>query len=447
MKRTLCIIFFLISVFAQAQMIVKGADSLSLHYATKMKTLIDRNQSLTNQYSIDLYGVSIYASAADKKLAKPEYKITWSELPLYKLVIKNELREEAQRILLEKGAGPFSPEIQKAYILRIPMQSELVPVEGKPLNGMRIALDPGHFANDSLTSRVEDKYIDFYLQEQGKTDSTRIHFFEAQLTYATASSLALFLRGYGAEVMITIPEQGKTALGKTYWDWKKTDYAHALDSMLAARPTDANLLKLKNPKWTNDDRLIFRYVFRDVELRKRAALINAFRPDLTVIIHYNVDEKNKDWKKATKKNYSMAFVSGSFSAGELGDSEKRFDFLRLLLTDELDQSIAFSGQVTSYFKKQLNVPLAKKSDAEYLQTSCTKTVSEGVYGRNLSLCRLVQGVLIYGETLYQDNEKECVWLNDEKLEGEIKSLRIPRTQMVAEAYLLGILDWAAQQKH
>ncbi|MGL4595990.1 MAG: hypothetical protein ACRCYO_00585, partial [Bacteroidia bacterium] len=287
MKRNFCIAFFLLSIGAQAQMIVKDADSLSLHYATKMKTLIDRNQALSNQYNIDLYGVSVYASAADKKLVKPEYKITWSELPLYKLVIKNETREEAQRILLEKGSGPFSPEIQKAYILRTPLSSEIVPIEGKPLNGMRIALDPGHFANDSLTSRVEDKYIDFYLHEQGKTDSTRINFFEARLTFSTATMLATYLRGYGAEVFITIPEQGKTALGKTYWEWKKADYAHALDSMLNVRPNDPNLQKLKNPKFNNDDRLIFRYVFRDVELRKRAALINAFRPDLTVIIHYN----------------------------------------------------------------------------------------------------------------------------------------------------------------
>ncbi|MGL4598875.1 MAG: hypothetical protein ACRCYO_15265, partial [Bacteroidia bacterium] len=272
-----------------------------------------------------------------------------------------------------------------------------------------------------------------------------INFFEARLTFSTATMLATYLRGYGAEVFITIPEQGKTALGKTYWEWKKADYAHALDSMLNVRPNDPNLQKLKNPKFNSDDRLIFRYIFRDVELRKRAVLINAFRPDLTVIIHYNVDEKNKDWKTPTKKNYCMAFVGGSFSAGELGDSEKRFDFLRLLLTDELDQSIVFSGQVTRYFKKHLSVPLAKKADADYLQASCTKTTSEGVYGRNLSLCRLVQGVLIYGETLYQDNEKECVWLNQENSKDE-KSLRMTRTQMVAEAYLLGILDWAAQQK-
>ncbi|HWY38570.1 MAG TPA: hypothetical protein VNY73_08430, partial [Bacteroidia bacterium] len=67
----------------------------------------------------------------------------------------------------------------------------------------------------------------------------------------------------------------------------------------------------------------------------------------------------------------------------------------------------------------LTIPIAKTGDASYLSEHCMPTPSAGVYCRNLALCRLVQGPLVYGECLYQDHEKECYELikNTENLYG------------------------------
>jgi N-acetylmuramoyl-L-alanine amidase len=412
------------------------------HYTQRTQLLLDRSGALGTHYKIDLFGVYIYADAAARAADRPEYRVSWNELPIYKAILAHAPREEARRILLEKGNGPFPPEITKTYYqLGTHSHGDFAPSSTLPLNGLRIALDPGHFAHDSASSRVEDKYLDFKVAGNGP-DSVRINFFESQLTWQTATLLAQQLRSAGAEVMFT-RQYGTTAFGKTYEQWKKDDYQRTRDSLFILRPDDANLKKLLNPRLANDDRLIFRFVFRDAELRKRAELINAFRPDLTVIIHYNVDETNTDWKRTTPRNYSMAFTGGSFHSGELADSEKRFDFLRLMLTDELINSITFSGAVTRRMESELNVPLATPRDATYLQSSSHATGQPGVYCRNLSLCRLVQGTLVYGETLYQDNAQECKLL--------MQAAQTPnpgpesRTFQVAMAYYNGILDWAKAQ--
>jgi N-acetylmuramoyl-L-alanine amidase len=438
------LILFCITVTSplRAQIPVFGADSLMKHYTARTKQLLDPREALGAHYAIDLFGVNIYPGAAEKAAGKPEYRVSWNELPIYKAILAHAPREEAMRIMREKGSGPFPPEITKTYFqLGHHRDNDFSPSPTQPLNGLRIALDPGHFAFDSASSRVEDKYLDFKIAGNG-TDSIRINFFESKLTWQTASLLAQQLRSAGAEVMFT-REYGLTAFGKTYEQWKKDDYQRVLDSLRMLRPDDANLKKLLNPRLANDDRLIFRYVFRDVELRKRAELINAFRPDLTVILHYNVDETNTDWKHTTTRNYNMAFTAGSFHSGELSDSEKRFDFLRLLLTDELTESITFSGAVTRRFESELRVPLATPRDATYLQNSCIQTGQPGVFCRNLSLCRLVQGTLVYGETLYQDNANECMQLM--KASQTASPGPDARTFQVAMAYYNGILDWAKAQ--
>lgn len=422
-----------------AQLPIFGADSLMKTYTAKATQLLDRDGTLGAHYAIDLFGVSMFAGAAEKAAGTAECRVTWSELPIYKAILIHAPREEALRLLREKGSGPFSPEVTKTYYqLGSHRDGDFSPVATSPLNGLRIVLDPGHFASDSATSRVEDKYIDFWIRRSA-TDSFRVNFFESQLTWQTATLLAEQLRAAGAEVLFT-RSFGNTAFGKTYTQWKKDDYPRALDSLLRLYPTNANLKRLKTTRLGNDDRLIFRYVFRDVELRKRAELINAWRPDLTVILHYNVDEQNTDWKQTTARNFNMAFVGGSFQAGELSDSEKRFDFLRLLLTDELNNSITFSGTVAKRFESELGVPLATQRDATYLQNNCIQTGQPGVFGRNLSMTRLVHGTLVYGETLYEDNITECVRLMTAAATGSTAA--DARTRQVAMAYYRGILDWA-----
>lgn len=444
MRSLLCFSIVFLSQFLPAQIPVVGADSLMRHYTAKMDRYIDRDSMLGDFYAIDLYGISIFAGGNEKKNNQPEYRINWNDLPLYKNMMATAPREEAKAIMLEKGKRPFLPEFVKRFSLP-PEYLRPQPTAQLPLRGMKIALDPGHIASDTAIGRMEDKYL-LFKTLSGK-DSVTVSMAEGMLTWKTANALAVLLRSQGAEVFTTRKRAETTAFGKTYAEWRKADFGRTLDSLMKEDPNDLTLRKIKAGKIRNEN-VVFRNVFRDAELRKRAELINAFHPDLTLIIHYNVDEKNKPWDHPSPKNYCMTFIGGSFQRGELGDAERRFDFLRLLLTDDIENSSRVAGLTALEFKSELDVPLAKTADATYLGQYCIDAGLPGVFCRNLSLTRMIQGTLVYGETLFQDNVNECLLLTKKmpfKAEGEQSISGNERIDEVAQAYYKAILLWAKQQ--
>ena len=254
------------------------------------------------------------------------------------------------------------------------------------LKGLKIAIDPGHCANTWQAACKEKKCIEMKAGPTTKLTKD-IRLIEAQLTLATATLLKQKLEAAGAIVKLT------------------------------DRPA-------KVPENTG------------LENKQRANAINKFQPDLTIVIHYNVDEKNTGWKKPSEKDFNMAFVGGSFMKNELSDSLSRSEFLRLLVSDDLEQSIRFSNKIAQSFTKHLEVPLATTTDAEYLIQSCLPTEAPGVFCRNLTLTRLVHGTIVYGETLFQDNRNELNRLSNHP--GNWISQRV---EQVATAYFEGVLSF------
>lgn len=448
MRSILALLGYLMCVSLNAQLPIYGADSIMKHYNAKADAMMVGDSSLYDYFKIDIYGISMFASPEDKLLNKPEYKVTWQELPIYKNMMRNEPRASSLNTMLGKGAKSFSPAVQKQHSEPGPVRHDGFHPPEQPLAGMKIAIDPGHVANDIAMGHLEQKFISMKVPKSPNTplDSVPVAFAEGQLTWQTAVLLAARLRNLGAEVILTRNDPGMTAFGKTFEQWKKEDYKRTLDSMMKANPANQNLKDLKSGKM-KEDRSIFRFVLKDADLRKRSEIINAFDPDLTVVIHYNVDETNAPWNKPTKKNFCMLFVPGAFQKGELADSENRYDFLRLLLLDDIEKSLDASSSVAKNFTEKLGVPLASPADAGYLISSCCKTRKQGVFGRNLSMTRLVHGTIIYGETLYQDNATEALALSNmtitDRVSGQLTSKRV---MQVADAYLAGITEWWYSQK-
>jgi hypothetical protein len=133
--------------------------------------------------------------------------------------------------------------------------------------------------------------------------------------------------------------------------------------------------------------------------------------------------------------------------GELSTQEARANFLRLLVTNHLDNSIRASKEVASSYRNILGVRSVDEKDANdpndnasgFLKKSCT-FVDLGVYARNLGLTRLVQSPLCYGEAFCQDNFSEALRLADESesVAGIKTSKRILET---SDAYLAAILKF------
>ncbi|MBK6835948.1 MAG: N-acetylmuramoyl-L-alanine amidase [Bacteroidetes bacterium] len=169
-------------------------------------------------------------------------------------------------------------------------------------------------------------------------------------------------------------------------------------------------------------------------------VINKHKPDLTIIIHYNVDEKNTDWVRPTDKNFCMAFVPGGMNADALKGITGKTNVLRLLLTDDFPLSEKISDLAVKEFSKQLGTQVAKKTDADYLKDNCISSSKQGVFCRNLALCRLVKSPLVYGECLYQDNKNEYLELStaDKSYYGITTNSRV---KAVSDAYFNAIMQF------
>ena len=430
MKRTIYIFLFL---FLSTNSIAQQDIQSKIKYATeKAETYLDKEKALSGYYSIDKEGIKIYSSPQNKAIKKPEFTVNWLMSDYLDDKIKNYTYQQLFDIYFKTGTFKF-PEGEypdAVYIKKNP--------NAKKLEGIRIAIDPGHIANDFTMGDLEKKHIIIKGDSiNGIKDSIEIA--EGILTFATAQLLKDKLEKEGATVFLTRTAD-HCAFGKTFTQWKKSDFKNAVDSLYKIGEFKSSQKQYFLSAKVKD-RDIFRVIFRDLELAKRAELINKFKPDYTVLIHFNVDETNSDWKKTTDKNFNMCFVAGAFMKNDLSSKEKRFEFLRLLITDDLEKSIMLSSYVTKQFETELQVQTATILDAKYLIEGCLPTNADGVFCRNLQLPRYIHSPLVYGETLYQDNINECKLLGKET--DKTKNKRI---QQVAEAYFKGIINFVTSNK-
>ena len=396
----------------------------------RINTYLDKEKKLSGFYAIFNTGICIYSSPEKKLKNEAEFKLDWTDLDYFQQLLS--VGEYAAAYgLAHHGTSTIDIQVRKNS-----KDTSYRKPDSAPLKGIRIALDPGHTAGDMEAGKVEQKFID--IPADSIRHTPEISLVEGHLTLCTALFLKKQLEDAGAIVFMTHDIPNGTAFGQTFEQWLKTDLGHALDSLVSCKKITKEKKAFYKTKASK--RTVFFDIFKDIELKKRAEIINAFNPAATIIIHYNVDEKNTDWKRLSDKNFTMAFIGGAMLPANLNKAENRFDFLRMALSENLDKSEKLSSKVVSSFSKNLHIPHASKNDAVYLKDNCLSTPSQGVFCRNLVLTRLIYGPLVYGETLYQDNKQEAPALmkEDIQINGIPTSSRIKE---VANAYYLGILDY------
>lgn len=317
-----------------------------------------------------------------------------------------------------------APDSQKdrevEFCLRFAKEKKNLEKETKKrdLVGLKIAIDPGHFGGPY--ARLEERYIDI---PPSLERDQQIQFDEGTLSLLTATYLKVLLEKEGAIVMLTRDRIGEGVYQQHFFDWLG-----------------------KNPRlWSGEISLskLFRKYYNPLDLRARAQKINEFCPDLTVVIHFNshhVEQEDSSNHCITPHNYNLVFIPGAFCRGELTEHENRYEFLRLLLSEDLHRSLSLSRTILASFNKKLGVPIVSKADdARYLDRVCLK-LEEGIFSRNLAMTRLVHSPICYGETLVQNNIDECRNLSrmDFVIAGQKCSSRI---KQVAEAYFEGIKEY------
>jgi N-acetylmuramoyl-L-alanine amidase len=412
-------------------------------YQQKIKLLV-KDEEVKNYFKIVEDGIEMYASPENKQQGIVECKVYESEKEEFIKFIKQIPDDSLASFYQQKGIKKLS-EIVSSWnnVLMNKPLPQSTSSHGH-LKGMRVALDPGHLGGTMETAMIEARYVIMAFQ---KGDTVRFN--EGNLNLATAYLLKQKLEAEGAEVMITRNAKGHSAFDKSFEQWLKDDFANALEEEKNKGKIDITLYqKLKTSK---DLPYIYDRFFKYLDFRERARKINAFQPHLTIVIHYNIDSPNWDRRKEdvyqpSDANYSMVFLAGGFMKKELADPRDRMEFLRLLLSDDLDNSLQICEKVQHKFVHDLKVPSVPHDDRlSYLKRGCVYADKEGIYARNLALTRMVRSPLCYGETLCQDDGKEARALAKEEIPaGDL--MTSPRVAETAHAYFEAIHSYWKKHK-
>ncbi|MGE0569015.1 MAG: N-acetylmuramoyl-L-alanine amidase [Bacteroidia bacterium] len=385
------------------------------------------NQYLNFKGSISPYVVFTdnHITINDEK-GRSEFRIHKKELPMLAEYFKIESDKNLEKFYKQKGVGKLSK--KKRDSLWINIESKLTKNSGNNLKGLKIAIDAGHIASSFNEAQTEQKFLWFPKDSLNPADSVKL--FEGQLTHQTALYLKSMIEKDGGEVFLTRGDKGLSSFGMNYQTWFETRKSFVLDSLRTNN-------RINGKEYSRLSKLeaypFFWEFFRNYELEHRSELINNYKPDLTVVIHYNVDEKNEPWLKFSDKNYTMCFIGGCYTASRLQEQKNRVHLVKLMITNILDESEKLSSLVVANTHAMLGVQIAKHDDATYLKNNCMPTKNEGVYCRQLLLCNTINSPLVYGESLYQDNLNEAIALTSQNSDNRLK--------LVAEAYYKGIVEF------
>jgi N-acetylmuramoyl-L-alanine amidase len=373
-----------------------------------------KSEDVYNHIKIDDNGIKTFATDSLWRADEYEFFLPWKELERFGELCENDT-ELAYQIYQQYATPKYVVDYPRPEKKKKTKSEGFKPTKQQPLKGLRIALDAGHIAGSLRMAKMEGKYI------QMKYKGEKVAFWEADLAWHTANYLHRQLEKHGAIIMNT-RAYGKTAFGVDYDTWYDS-----FDAIDGEKP--------------DKSKLFWRF-FRHKDNDERVKIVNAFRPDLTLIMHYNVDGGNRPWKKPCRTQYSMAFTGGAYMKGELFSPERRFNLIRLLITDDIEESSKFSNDVLQILQRDAAIPiLPGESNQKYVNAIGIRTDYQGVYARNLALSGRIYGTLCYAEPLFQDHKSEVLRLNkrDFNFEGEMIPTRVVE---IAKVYEKAILKYA-----
>lgn len=190
-----------------------------------------------------------------------------------------------------------------------------------PLEGMRIAIDPGHIGGKWAALEQRDNMIsDKYRIQEGV--SARI----------VAELLADRLRKMGATVMLTRTSSHPVS--------KLTqEYIAQKLSRINNVPLDEGIQKEAG-----------RLLMRPVEINARAAKMRRFRPDIILCLHFDAPAAQP------YQDQLHLIINGAYLPSELENPDLRFSLLGKLLSKTHEEEVAVSSAVAHAMAERLRLP-------------------------------------------------------------------------------------------
>lgn len=345
------------------------------------------------------YTSSIFSIGKDKIQVKNpltdeiEFILYNNEIDMYLSLFDSLDYHEIQQFYLKKGKSKFNSKQSS---------TSFIPESNRKI---RVAIDPGHHAGTMREAVYEDRYVKYRFDSANQ--DTFIN--ESGLNFDIAYLLQKKLEKAGYETMLT-RNFGTSAVYMSFDDWMQEEYIYAIRNLMAN--DEISIDQANDYLESKDRKVLFNNVYSYIDFKERAKRINAFNPDLTIVIHLNAFEYGKrdddGYSNLTDSNYSMSFVPGAFLNGELDKLDQRIDFLRLLVSDNLDKSIFLGDMLLEEAENILNVPRHSQDilSSQMVNNYSIDTGYKGLYARNLYMTRAIESPIIFGELLLQDNFKE-----------------------------------------
>jgi len=298
------------------------------------------------------------------------------------------------------------------------------PVFGRELDGLKIALDPGHIGG--AWARMEERWFQV-------GDSKPIQ--EGDMTLQVAKILARKLRKLGAKVSL-VRDKAAPATAKRPDDLKEVSKKILLRAGEAQPREDftgpADPAKEQSLRWQNE--LLF---YRNSEIRQRAARVNAeIKPDVVVCLHFNAEAWEDPQKpRLVDRNHLHLLVNGSYLPPELEFDDVRFEMLQRLLSRAHDEELGLADKLAVTMARRTQLP-----PYDYTTDNVTRLGSTGyVYARNLIATRLYRCPVVYLEP-YVMNSNEVFWRVQEGDYEGFRNVNGTHRPSIFREYADGVVD-------
>lgn len=274
----------------------------------------------------------------------------------------------------------------------------------KPLDGLHIAIDPGHIGGD--WAKIEERWL---LVANGPPIK------EGDMTLLVANLLKPQLEALGAKVsMVREKNEPITPL--------RPDSLMSLAADAGGAPeSPASLRKFAE-----------RLFYRTAEIRARAQLVNeTLKPDLVLCLHFNADPWGDPAQPTlVERTHLHLLLNGAYTDDEVALADQRFAMLGKLLSHTHEEEAFIGATVADVFSEKSGLPPFIYPDGG----SNVRPVNGHPYlwARNLLANRLYDSPVIFMEPYVMNSTIDLPRLQAGDYEGLRDFHGIPRGSIFRE---------------
>lgn len=290
-----------------------------------------------------------------------------------------------------KGAADDPGEAPK-YWRTIYEMDDLPANSNRPLEGVKIAIDPGHIGGEWV--QWDDRHF--------KIGTGNMEVREGEMTMKVAKILERDLTLLGAQVFLTRTSN---------------------NPITEARPDDlrdearAYLIRKRKLASSGAISATAKYMFAiSSEIQSRAMLVNeGYQPDLMLCLHFNASPWGRR-PSLRSINHLHLLINGCYTRFEVREDDTRFQMIRRILERMYYEELAISREVANTLKKATGLPAFKYGTGPTAKRVCDNNY---IYARNLLANRSFMCPVIFLEPYCMNHYR----VYSRVQEGEYSGLR------------------------